>query len=274
MHSNSIVHRDLKPENIMIDRNGHIKLTDFGLSESNVNKKMNDLVKKRNSLNKKDKDNSKRIFGTVNYLSPEIILGDSHGKEADFWALGVMIFELITGELPFAASTTEEIFENIKNVNIKWSEGSMSVEAYDLISGFLTKNPKERLGSLSVEDIKESDFFKGNKYINIIDIDWNNLRTEKFLFVPRNDSKKKSVYFDKSKIKKAIQQTQDLQNEKENDHLKAQYEEAKETPTRRDDLLHKRNMEHYFEKIKRVKIFMQKDYFIDNFICDLNTEDY
>lgn len=267
----------------MIDRNGHIKLTDFGLSESNINKKINTLVKKRSSLKKNNKDSDKRVFGTVNYLSPELILAEPHGKEADYWALGVMIYELIVGDPPFSASSTEEIFENIKNLKINWpkissnieksdNEFCISEEAYELISGLLTLNPKDRLGSLIIEEIKEMDFFKGKIFNINLDIDWSNLKAEKFLFVPRNESKKKSMYFDKSKVKEAVKQTQDVVIDLEPN--KHQFEELKEAPTRRDDLLHKRNMEHFNDRIKKVKIYLQKEYFINNIISDLNTEDY
>ena len=79
LHSNNIIHRDLKPENIMIDKKGHIKLTDFGLSE---------LEKLKNVEEKKHGKNDK-VFGSANYLAPELILNESNGKAVDYWALGL-----------------------------------------------------------------------------------------------------------------------------------------------------------------------------------------
>lgn len=81
LHSNNIIHRDLKPENIMIDKKGHIKLTDFGLSElENLNKINRSEEKKHNRTEK--------VFGSANYLAPELINNSGNGKTVDYWALG------------------------------------------------------------------------------------------------------------------------------------------------------------------------------------------
>ena len=96
------MHRDLKPENILIGADGHLKLTDFGLSETGL-KKMLDR-QKVNSNNKK-----KRIVGTADYIAPEIVRGEEVTYLADFWSLGVLGFEFLTGNLLFNAQTQDEI---------------------------------------------------------------------------------------------------------------------------------------------------------------------
>lgn len=158
----------------MIDKKGHIKLTDFGLSQLNTLKEFNLEDKKKN--NKSDK-----IFGSANYLAPELILQTSNGKTVDYWALGkieitkgVIIYELIVGEPPFNDETTEKIFDNILKLRINWpkvksvdlinkdEETCISQDAFSLIKGLLTLDPSIRLGFKSINQIKTAKFFESN----------------------------------------------------------------------------------------------------------------
>ena len=156
LHQKGIVHRDLKPDNLLLDNNGHIKLTDFGLSEMGLENYRNnsfkrsetscelasvhrsklirevskrllssgDLnsspeLKKEVSISKKR--NGARIIGTPDYIAPEVISGeDLLMGTLDFWALGVILFEFLTGMPPFNASSYEEIFDNITKRKIPW----------------------------------------------------------------------------------------------------------------------------------------------------------
>lgn len=148
-HSNGIVYRDLKPENILIEKNGYLKITDFGFAK------------------KIDKDRAYTLCGTPDYHPPEIIRRAGHTYSADFWALGILIFELLSGEPPFsspdgnAASIFEKILVGVFDMPLYIDE-----QAQDLIYGLLEMDPSHRLGSgkLGAGEIKRHPWFA--------DIDW------------------------------------------------------------------------------------------------------
>lgn len=139
-----VIYRDLKPENILLDGQGHIKLSDFGLS-------------KRTSL---DKTNT--FAGTPEYIAPEVLLSVGHSYTVDFWSLGVVLYEMLAGKPPFSSydgnftTIVKLILENKPFFPIYFS-----AEATDLISKLLKSHPKERLGSKGVEEIQKHAFFKG-----------------------------------------------------------------------------------------------------------------
>ena len=142
LHQQDIVYRDLKPENVLIDVNGYIKITDFGLSRMNV--KVNE---------------AKTICGTPEYLAPEIVLKLGYGKPVDWWTLGSMIYEMMVGIPPFYTDKRQELFETIKFMTPKFPNYLSSVSK-SLIEGLLRKDPSKRLGSLrDAEEIKEHPFF-------------------------------------------------------------------------------------------------------------------
>lgn len=87
LHKGGIIYRDLKPENILLDDEGHIRLTDFGLSKQGIFKR--------------NEDQTFTICGTPEYLAPEIIMGEGHGKAVDWWSLGTLIYEMLVGRPPF-----------------------------------------------------------------------------------------------------------------------------------------------------------------------------
>ncbi|KAM6952880.1 LOW QUALITY PROTEIN: ribosomal protein S6 kinase alpha-6 [Lycodopsis pacificus] len=129
LHSLGIVYRDLKPENILLDEAGHIKLTDFGLSKESV-----DADKKAYSF-----------CGTVEYMAPEVVNRRGHTQSADWWSLGVLMFEMLTGTLPFQEDRNETM-----NMILKAKLGMpqfLSLEAQSLLRMLFKRNPANRLGA-------------------------------------------------------------------------------------------------------------------------------
>ncbi|XP_016467982.1 putative serine/threonine protein kinase IRE4 [Nicotiana tabacum] len=196
LHSLGIVHRDLKPDNILIAQDGHIKLTDFGLSKIGLMNSTDDL----SGPDTKDVvlpdvpdhllDKSQRsAVGTPDYLAPEILLGTEHGSAADWWSVGIILFELITGFPPFNAEHPEVIFDNILNKQIPWPfvPEEMSLEAQDLIDRLLVHDPNLRLGAKGASEVKAHQFFRG--------VDWDNLALQKAAFVPQTDGVDDTSYF-------------------------------------------------------------------------------
>ena len=133
-----IMHRDIKPENILITSNKHAKLSDFGWS---------------NYIQPGDKRNS--ICGTPIYLAPEMINGTGHDEKVDIWSIGVLLFELLTGDQAWAGDNVETVKYNICNLKISWPE-DIDVLAADLISQILKIDPDERI---SLSDILNHTFF-------------------------------------------------------------------------------------------------------------------
>ncbi|XP_020237194.1 serine/threonine-protein kinase AtPK1/AtPK6 [Cajanus cajan] len=144
LHSNGIMHRDLKPENILLDADGHVMLTDFGLAKQ---------------FEESTRSNS--MCGTLEYMAPEIILGKGHDKAADWWSVGVLLFEMLTGKPPFCGGSRDKIQQKIVKDKMKLP-AYLSSEAHSLLKGLLQKEATKRLGSgtRGVEEIKGHKWFK------------------------------------------------------------------------------------------------------------------
>uniref|UniRef100_A0AAY4DYH0 non-specific serine/threonine protein kinase n=1 Tax=Denticeps clupeoides TaxID=299321 RepID=A0AAY4DYH0_9TELE len=152
LHNLGIVYRDLKPENILLDEAGHIKLTDFGLSKESV-----------------DQDKKAYSFcGTVEYMAPEVVNRRGHTQSADWWSLGVLMFEMLTGTLPFQGKDRNETMNMILKAKLGMPQ-FLSLEAQSLLRMLFKRNPANRLGAGpdGVEEIKRHAFFST--------IDWNKL---------------------------------------------------------------------------------------------------
>ena len=110
-------------------------------------------------------------------MAPEILLGVGHGAIADWWSIGVLLFELLVGIPPFNAETPQQIFDNIMNKDIPWPEipAEMTYEAYDLIKKLVTENLVQRLGATGAREAKRHPFFK--------DINWDPLARPKDMFI-------------------------------------------------------------------------------------------
>ncbi|KAK2664569.1 hypothetical protein Ddye_003143 [Dipteronia dyeriana] len=204
LHSLRVVHRDLKPDNLLIAHDGHIKLTDFGLSKVGLINSTDDLSgpavsgtsllgddEPQLSVSEHQRERRKKrsAVGTPDYLAPEILLGTGHGTTADWWSVGVILFELIVGIPPFNAEHPQKIFDNILNRKIPWPQvpDEMSPEAHDLIDRLLTEDPNQRLGAGGASEVKQHVFFK--------DINWDTLARQKAAFVPSSESVLDTSYF-------------------------------------------------------------------------------
>jgi len=151
LHSKDIIYRDLKPENILLDSEGHVKITDFGLCKENV----------------PDNVSAHSFCGTPEYLAPEILRKVGHGKAADWWTLGALIYEMLCGVPPFYSRSRDALFDKILRQKIRFPN-YFSRESIDIIKQLMQRNPKYRLGSRNgAKEVQVHIFFSS--------IDWDAL---------------------------------------------------------------------------------------------------
>ncbi|XP_046482879.1 microtubule-associated serine/threonine-protein kinase 3 isoform X1 [Neodiprion pinetum] len=190
LHNYGIVHRDLKPDNLLITALGHIKLTDFGLSKMGLMSLATNLYE-----GYVDRDtrqfSDKQVFGTPEYIAPEVILRQGYGKPVDWWSMGIILYEFLIGCVPFFGETPEELFAHTVNDDIEWPDNDdwpVQPEAKDIITALLQQSPRDRLGTAGSHEVKEHPYFFG--------VDWNSLLRHKAEFVPQLTNDEDTSYFD------------------------------------------------------------------------------
>jgi len=146
LHLNNIVHRDIKPENLVFDNKGYIHITDFGIARM------------------ANGDNAATTSGTPGYMAPEVLCSQNHGVGADYFALGVILYECITHYRPYMGKNRKEIRDAVlnKQVQLKIDDNSeWTDELIDLVNRLIQRKPENRLGFFGPGEVKSHKFFEG-----------------------------------------------------------------------------------------------------------------
>ncbi|KAL7073298.1 hypothetical protein ACQ4LE_007629 [Meloidogyne hapla] len=177
LHRHNVIYRDLKLDNILLDFEGHCRLADFGMCKEGITR-----------------DNLTSTFcGTPDYIAPEILQEMEYGFSVDWWALGVLMYEMMAGQPPFEADNEDDLFEAILHDDVLYPVW-LSREAVSILKGFMTKKPQRRLGCMesqgSEDAIRAHSFFR--------EIDWDALEARKVKppFRPRIRGKRDVNNFD------------------------------------------------------------------------------
>jgi len=149
LHASGVLYRDLKPENLLLTSDGHICMTDFGISKEGLHS---------------DNDRTATFCGTPEYLAPEVLEGKGYGKAVDWWSLGTLIYEMLTGLPPFYAEDVQQMYAKIMTAKLV-IPANLSGEARSLIEELLVRAPDKRLSD--PKRIKAHPFFRG--------LDWDKL---------------------------------------------------------------------------------------------------
>jgi atypical protein kinase C iota type len=200
LHTRGIIYRDLKLDNVLIDADGHIKLTDYGMCKENIG----------------PTDTTQTFCGTPNYIAPEILRGEAYGFSVDWWALGVLLYEMLAGRSPFNIPAEGDNDQNSEDILFQYIlekpiriPRTLSVRAAGILKAFMNKEPSERLGCKedldeALEDMKNNTFFKNA-------IDWDLLEGRQIAppYNPNVESDRDLQHFDQQFTQEPPQLTPD-----------------------------------------------------------------
>jgi len=176
LHEQKIVYRDLKLENLLLDAEGHIKITDFGLCKQEVS----------------HADTTKTFCGTPEYLAPEVLEDSDYGHAVDWWGFGVVLYEMLCGRLPFYNREHDVLFELILTEPVRFPT-RLSETSKSILNGLLEKVPDQRLGG----GVRDAEEVMGHSFFELIN--WNDILHKKIPppFKPSISSKEDVSNFDK-----------------------------------------------------------------------------
>ncbi|XP_059921749.1 serine/threonine-protein kinase N2-like isoform X2 [Gadus macrocephalus] len=145
LHQNKIIYRDLKLDNLLMDADGFVRITDFGLCKEGMG----------------HGDRTSTFCGTPEFLAPEVLTDDDYTRAVDWWGMGVLIFQMLVGESPFPGEEEEEVFDSIVNEEVQYP-ATLAPNAVLIMKKLLKKNPVKRLGGGEgdAEDVKEDTFYQ------------------------------------------------------------------------------------------------------------------
>lgn len=219
LHQLGYIHRDLKPENFLIDSTGHVKLTDFGLAAGmlsplkfesmrvkleevgNMSVPFGNPMEQRSvaerregyrTLRDREVNYAKSIVGSPDYMAPEVLKGEEYDFTVDYWSLGCMLFEALSGYPPFAGSTVDETWQNLrrwdkvlKKPKFEDPNYFLSPRTWDLITRLVNAKVKR---FRNINEIYKHGYFA--------EVDWSTLREQRAPFVPELDGETDAGYFD------------------------------------------------------------------------------
>ncbi|XP_054867314.1 serine/threonine-protein kinase N1-like [Amphiprion ocellaris] len=150
LHLNKIIYRDLKLDNLLMDADGFVKITDFGLCKEGMG----------------HGDRTSTFCGTPEFLAPEVLTDDNYTRAVDWWGMGVLIYEMLVGESPFPGEDEEEVFDSIVNDDVQYPP-CLPPGAVGIVQKLLKKNPLKRLGAGE----RDANEVKGEKFFETIDFE-------------------------------------------------------------------------------------------------------